>query len=219
MIHIHDTIVSIATAPGKGAVGMVRISGSDAIATTNKIFKGKNLEKVATHTLHFGCIINTKKEEIDEVLVSVFRAPKSYTGENVCEITGHGSPFILNEIVHCCIEAGARMALPGEFTQRAFLHVKMDVAQAEAVSDFINAETKAAQETALQQMRGGFSDELNDLRQELIDFTALLELELDFSEKDVEFADREALHKLLDKILSKTKNLIDSFKLGNVIKN
>ncbi|HTN45706.1 MAG TPA: tRNA uridine-5-carboxymethylaminomethyl(34) synthesis GTPase MnmE [Flavipsychrobacter sp.] len=225
MIHqTNQTIAAIATAPGVGAIGTIRLSGMDAIAITDKIFKGKKLADQASHTLHFGHIVAPSREEgkesevIDEVVVSLFKTPKSYTGEDVVEISGHGSPFILNRILEMTLEAGARLALPGEFTQRAFLHGKMDLAQAEAVADLIAADSKAAQQTALKQLRGGFSNDLKSLREEMIHFAALIELELDFSEEDVEFADRAALLKLISRLNIRISNLLDSFQLGNVIK-
>lgn len=226
--HIEDTIVALATPPGIGAIGMIRLSGNDAIAIANTIFKGKNLLKQKSHSLHFGQIIalptaqqltQNEHEIIDEVVASVFKNPKSFTGEDVVEISGHGSPYILQKIIEACIAAGARMAKPGEFTQRAFLNGKLDLAQAEAVADLIAANSKAAQQTALNQLRGGFSSDLKLLREELINFAALIELELDFSDEDVEFADRNQLKKLIDIIYQKTTSLIESFKLGNAIKN
>lgn len=219
MIGFSDMIAAIATAPGVGAIGVIRLSGPQAFSITNKIFKGKDLEKQETHTLHFGKIVNTNGQLVDEVVVSLFKGPKSYTGEDVTEISGHGSPFVLQFILQICLDAGARMAQPGEFTQRAFLNGKMDLAQAEAVADLIAASSFAAQQTALNQLRGGFSGDLKQLREELIHFAAMIELELDFPEEDVTFVDRTALYQLIDQLSLSTNQLIDSFKLGNVIKN
>ena len=218
-----DTIVAIATAPGMGAIGVVRLSGPDAIGISQAVFKGKELSKQASHTLHFGHIVSgkgTKAEQmIDEVVVSIYRNPKSYTGEDVVEISGHGSSFVLQNIVNACVANAARMALPGEFTQRAFLNGKLDLAQAEAVADLIAADSVAAQQTALKQLRGGFSSDLKTLREQLINFAALIELELDFSQEDVEFADRTQLAQLIEAIKTATLQLIQSFSLGNAIKN
>lgn len=219
----NETIVAIATAPGMGAIGVVRLSGNDAFPIAAKIFKGKNLLKQETHTLHFGHIAaakNTADEQIiDEVVVSLFKGPKSYTGEDVIEISGHGSSYILQSIVQLCVSTGARMAMPGEFTQRAFLNGKLDLAQAEAVADLIAADSFAAQQTALKQLKGGFSIDLKILREQLITFAALIELELDFSQEDVEFADRTQLAGLIQQIKFATNQLIQSFSLGNAIKN
>jgi len=223
-----DTIVALATPPGPGAIGVIRLSGRDAIRMVNGIFSGKDLEAAAGHTLHFGRIVDhsmqpgaaaAEEVTVDEVVVSLFRAPRSYTGEDVIEISGHGSPYILQRIIEHCVRAGARLARPGEFTQRAFLNGKMDLAQAEAVADLIAADSRAAQEAALKQLRGGFSGDLKELREQLINFAALIELELDFSEEDVEFADREQFIRLIDHIGRNVQRLIDSFSLGNVVKN
>lgn len=213
-----DTIVASATAAGIGAIGIIRLSGPQSIAIVNGLFSGKNLEEQPSHTLHVGTLKN-EDEYLDEVVVSLYRAPKSYTGENVAEISCHGSPFILQRIVEACIQKGARSAFPGEFTQRAFLNGKMDLTQAEAVADIIASQSKAAQQTALNQLRGGFSKELNALREQLIHFASLIELELDFSEEDVEFADRSQLKALVVQMYQKVKQLKESFRLGNVIKN
>lgn len=219
----NDTIVAIATAPGMGAIGIVRLSGQDAIGIANKIFKGKDLNKQASHTLHFGHIVSGKgtvaEQIVDEVVMSIYRNPKSYTGEDVVEISGHGSSYILQNIVQVCVANNARMALPGEFTQRAFLNGKLDLAQAEAVADLIAADSFAAQQTALKQLKGGFSSDLKVLREQLITFAALIELELDFSQEDVEFADRTQLANLIANIKTATHQLVQSFALGNAIKN
>jgi len=217
---IEETIVAIATPPGVGAIGVIRLSGKDAIAIADKIFKGKKLAAQPSHTLHFGRIVAPDTGEvIDEVVISLFRGPKSYTGEDVIEISGHGSPYILQTILEACTKAGARMALPGEFTQRAFLNGKLDLAQAEAVADLIAANSKAAQKAALNQLRGGFSGDLKQLRDQLINFAALIELELDFSDEDVEFADRKQFQELIAQLKTQTRRLLESFQLGNVIKN
>jgi tRNA modification GTPase len=219
----NDTIVAIATAPGMGAIGVVRLSGPDAIGITQAVFKGKDLSKQASHSIHFGHIVSNKgninEQMIDEVVVSIYKNPKSYTGEDVVEISGHGSSFVLQNIVNVCVANAARMALPGEFTQRAFLNGKLDLAQAEAVADLIAADSAAAQQTALKQLRGGFSSDLKSLREQLINFAALIELELDFSQEDVEFADRTQLGQLIEAIKTATLQLIQSFSLGNAIKN
>ena len=215
----NDTIVAIATPPGIGAIGIIRLSGKGAIFICNSVFRGKNLEKVESHTIHFGTIRDFDDKIIDEVLVSVFVAPRSYTRENVVEISCHGSPYIQQQILELLIQWGARMAKPGEFTMRAFLNGQMDLSQAEAVADLIAAQSEAEHKIAMQQMRGGFSNEIAALRQELVDFAALIELELDFSQEDVEFADRTKLIELVHKIQRLLRRLMDSFQLGNAIKN
>lgn len=214
----HDTIVALATAQGISAIAVIRLSGKDAITITQKIFKGKNLTQAATHTVHFGTLQHEGKL-IDEVLVTVFKEPNSFTQENAIEISCHGSPVIIKEIIKAFLAQGARLAGPGEFTKRAFLNGRFDLAQAEAVADLINAETDNARQAALNQMRGGFSKEINHLREELIHFASLIELELDFGEEDVEFAKRDDLRKLIVKIQSYLSSLIQSFDQGNVIKN
>ena len=221
---LQDTIVALATPPGVGAIGVIRLSGNEAIDIADKFFSGKKLSNQESHTAHFGRIISPieggrREEVIDEVVVTIYKAPKSYTGENTVEISGHGSPYILQTIVEASIAAGARLAKPGEFTQRAFLNGKLDLAQAEAVADLIAANSKAAQQTALNQLRGGFSNDLKLLRDELINFAALIELELDFSDEDVEFADRKKFMSLISNLRYQISNLLDSFKLGNAIKN
>ena len=215
-----DTIVALATPPGQGALGVIRLSGGNALAIADSVFSPRKLSDAGGYTLHFGKVVQAGSGHlIDEVLASVFRAPRSYTGEDTVEFSGHGSPFILGQILEALLGAGARLAQPGEFTQRAFLNGKLDLAQAEAVADLISAESSAQQQSALSQMRGGFSGELNALREELITFTALLELELDFAEEDVAFADRDALERLIQQLRAKARKLIDSFRLGNVIKS
>jgi len=216
---LNDTIIALATPPGVGAIGVIRLSGKDAIELTRSVFRGKDLRNQKSHTAHFGTIRDEEGHILDEVLVTLFIAPRSYTGENVVEISCHGSPYILQEIIALFIKKGARMAQPGEFTLRAFLNGKLDLSQAEAVADLIASDSKSAHDVALRQMRGGFSNEIQKLRQELIDFASLIELELDFAEEDVEFADRTGLKALIQKIQSLLQSLMDSFRLGNVIKN
>lgn len=218
MYNINETIVALATPPGIGAIGIIRLSGKNAIAITDKIFKGKKLAEQASHTIHFGKIMNGDSV-LDEVVVSLYKNPKSYTGEDVVEISGHGSQYILEQIINLCIANGAHMAKAGEFTQRAFLNGKLDLAQAEAVADLIASESGAAQQAAMHNLRGGFSEELKAMREQLIKFSALIELELDFSEEDVEFADRTQFYNLIDELNLSATKLADSFKLGNVIRN
>lgn len=218
MYNINETIVALATPPGIGAIGVIRLSGSKAVEVTDKIFKGKKLANQPSHTLHFGKIADGDKI-LDEVVVSLYKAPKSYTGEDVVEISGHGSQYILEQIITLCIANGAQMAKAGEFTQRAFLNGKLDLAQAEAVADLIASQSGAAQQAAMHNLRGGFSEELKAMREQLIKFSALIELELDFSQEDVEFADRTQLYHLVDDITGTATKLADSFRLGNVIRN
>ena len=216
-----DTICAIATAQG-GAIGSIRVSGPEAISITGSIFKptktGKLLSEQKPYTLTFGRIYDGD-EIIDEVLVSLFRAPHSYTGEDSTEITCHGSSYILQQVMQLLIKNGCRMAQPGEYTQRAFLNGKMDLSQAEAVADLIASSSAATHRLAMSQMRGGFSRELTELRNKLLNFTSMIELELDFSEEDVEFADRSALRKLADEIEQVISRLAHSFSVGNAIKN
>ncbi len=217
--HLNDTITALATAQGVSAIAVIRLSGKDAIAITQKVFRGKNLEDQPSHTVHFGTIWDNNEKLIDEAVVSVFHEPNSFTKENAVEISCHGSPVIVKEILKVLLKNGARLAEPGEFTKRAFLNGRFDLAQAEAVADLINADTDNARQAALNQMRGGFSREINLLREQLIHFASLIELELDFGEEDVEFANREDLKKLIYNIQSFTHSLIHSFDQGNVIKN
>lgn len=214
----NDTIIALATPPGVGALGVIRLSGPEAIKVVNVFFPSKDLEKQASHTLHVGWLVQDG-QRIDEVVVSLYRAPKSYTGEEVVEISGHGSPYVLQRIIDLFVQQGIRMAKPGEFTLRAFLNSKMDLAQAEAVADVIASQTEAAHRTSLHQMRGGFSKTLSFLRDQLIQFGALIELELDFATEDVEFADRDKLVGLLRLLQQHVGELLQSFKLGNVIKS
>ena len=213
-----DTIVALATPNGVGAIGVIRLSGSKAMELINELFPSKDLLKQHTHTIHVG-FLTEADNEIDEVVVSLFKNPKSYTGEDVVEIGCHGSPFIQQQIIQACIHHGARLAKAGEFTQRAFLNGKLDLTQAEAVADIIASNTKASQKTALHNMRGGFSEILKELRENLIQFSALIELELDFSEEDVAFADRKKFYELIEGATTVTTDLVQSFQLGNVIKN
>ena len=215
---IDDTIVALATAQGLSAIAVIRLSGKNCIAITQKVFRGKQLESQPTHTLHFGILYDGDRA-IDEVLVSLFKEPNSFTKENAVEISCHGSPVIVKEIIKALLKNGARLAEPGEFTKRAFLHGRFDLAQAEAVADLINAETDNARQAALNQMRGGFSKEIQHLREELIHFASLIELELDFGEEDIEFAKRDDLRMLIIKIQGYLLSLIQSFDRGNVIKN
>jgi tRNA modification GTPase len=216
---MNDTIIALATPQGSGAIAVIRLSGAHAIEVVDKIFfSKKNLENLTSQSVVFGTI---KKEDeiVDEVLISVFRNPKSYTGEDTVEISCHGSPYIIKTILELLVQNNVRMAQPGEFTQRAFMNGKLDLAQAEAVADLIASESKASHSIALHQMRGGVSNELATLRESLINFTALIELELDFGEEDVEFANREELSSLVQNLEVKIQNLIESFNYGNAIKN
>ena len=213
-----DTIVALATPAGTGAIGVIRLSGADAIQIANSIFTGKDLSKQASHTLHFGKI-SEGQVVIDEVLASIFIAPNSYTKENSVEISCHGSAYIVSQIIKLILSKGARMAKAGEFTMRAFLNGQLDLSQAEAVADLIASQNAASHQIAMNQMRGGFSTELQGLRSELINFASLVELELDFSEEDVEFANRAQMKNLILQILKVITRLINSFELGNVIKN
>jgi tRNA modification GTPase len=218
-----DTIVALATPQGTGAIGIIRLSGTKAIEICSSVFSNKKLEskdlgKAETHTIHFG-VIHSGDIILDEVLVSVFKTPHSYTGENIIELSCHGSPFIQQQIIQLFIKKGARMANNGEFTLRAFLNGKIDLSQAEAVADLIASNSSTSHQVAIQQMRGGFASKIKLLRQNLIDFASLIELELDFSEEDVEFADRGDLENLIKSIQYIVQRLVDSFEVGNVIKN
>lgn len=212
-----DTIVALSTPPGVGAIGVIRLSGKDAIAITNSVFNGKNLLIQDSHTIHFG-LIKDDNIIVDEVLVSLFIAPKSYTKENTVEISCHGSNYIIQQIINLLIRKGASAAKPGEFTLRAFLNGGLDLSQAEAVADLISSDSAAAHHVAMNQLRGGYSTELNVLREQLIHFASMIELELDFAEEDVEFANRDQLQELINKITLVINSLIRSFELGNVIK-
>ena len=213
-----DTIVAPATANGLAALGVIRVSGKNAFTIVNQVFKGKDLQKQATHTIHYGHIIDGA-ELIDEVLVSVFKGPKSFTAEDSIEISCHGSPYIQRQIVELLSRHGARLAEPGEFTMRAYLNGRLDLAQAEAVGDIIASENRSQLDLALKQMRGGLSNSLQILRVGLLDFISLIELELDFGEEDVEFADRSKLRAQVGELMLAIRPLLDSFKYGNAIKN
>ena len=216
-----ETIVALATPSGAGAIAVIRISGKDAITIASSVFEsvsGKNIAAQKTHTIHLGHIVDDSKV-LDQVLLSIFKNPNSYTGENSVEISCHGSTFIQQQIIQLLLRKGARMAQAGEFTLRAFLNGKLDLSQAEAVADLISSDNEASHQIAMQQMRGGFSNEIAKLREELLNFASLIELELDFAEEDVEFADRTQFHELVNRIEFVLKRLIDSFAIGNVIKN
>lgn len=217
-----DTIIAAATPPGSSAIALIRLSGSDALKFVDQCFYSHRHKKVLkqkqSHTLSFGYLMHGQ-EMIDEVVVGIFKAPHSYTGEDIVEISCHGSPYIQEQIIHLFMEQGARLAGPGEFTLRAFLNHKMDLTKAEAVADLIASNSKASHRMAITQLRGGFGKDLKELRQQLIDFAALIELELDFSEEDVEFADRQRFVSLINHIQQQIKPMMDSFKLGNAIKN
>ncbi|RCT54587.1 tRNA uridine-5-carboxymethylaminomethyl(34) synthesis GTPase MnmE [Winogradskyella sp. KYW1333] len=218
----NDTIVALATPSGSGAIAVVRLSGINAIAIVDAHFKSvtnkKSLAKQKTHTIHLGHIVDEGRT-LDEVLISIFKNPNSYTGEDVVEVSCHGSAYIQQEIIQLFLRKGCRMATAGEFTLRAFLNGKLDLSQAEAVADLISSDNEASHKIAMQQMRGGFSSEIAKLREELLNFASLIELELDFAEEDVEFADRTQFKELVDRISFVLKRLIDSFAVGNVIKN
>lgn len=216
-----ETIVALATPSGAGAIAIIRLSGIEAITIAAQVFQsvsGKDITKQKTHTIHLGHIVDGTKV-YDQVLLSIFKGPNSYTGENVVEISCHGSTFIQQQIIQLLLRKGAKMAQAGEFTLRAFLNGKLDLSQAEAVADLIASDNEASHQIAMQQMRGGFSNEIAKLREELLNFASLIELELDFAEEDVEFADRTAFHELINRIEFVLKRLIDSFAVGNVIKN
>ncbi|WP_109831040.1 tRNA uridine-5-carboxymethylaminomethyl(34) synthesis GTPase MnmE [Reichenbachiella versicolor] len=213
-----DTIIALATAPGVGAIAVIRLSGPDSYNLTNKVFDGKDLAEQKSHTVHFGNIVDDE-EIIDEVLVTLFKNPHSFTKEDSIEISCHGSQYIINRILQLFVKNGARLAGPGEFTQRAYINGRFDLAQAEAVADLIASENESAHAAALNQMRGGISGEIKVLREKLVHFASMIELELDFSEEDVEFASRDELKELIKNIDIVLVKLIDSFQLGNVIKN
>ncbi|MBU0487656.1 MAG: tRNA uridine-5-carboxymethylaminomethyl(34) synthesis GTPase MnmE [Bacteroidetes bacterium] len=216
-----DTICALATAAGQGAIAVIRVSGKKAIAATEKVFRsvsGKSLKEQTSHTIQLGAVFD-KKQVIDDVLVSVFKAPNSYTGDDSVEISCHGSDYICSRILQLLADNGCRPADPGEFTYRAFMNGKLDLTQAEAVADLVQSGSEAAHKVAIRQLRGGFSSDIKKLRDELINFASLLELELDFSEEDVEFANRAELKKLLRKIKSHISRLLESYKVGNVLRS
>ncbi len=214
----NDTICALATANGVGALGIIRVSGNDALPIVQKSFPGKQLEKQKSHTIHYGYFMDGD-EAIDEVMLSIFLAPKSFTTENSVEIAFHGSPHIGKRILETLIKNGARMAKAGEFTLRAFINGRIDLSQAEAIADVIASENEASRKVAINQLKGGITNEISLLRTDLLNFVSLIELELDFAEEDVEFADRTALTQLLNKIELKLNSLIESFQYGNAIKN
>ncbi len=216
---MEDTICALATPSGVGAIAVIRVSGPEAFPVVEKLFFGKKLSQQPSHTIHFGTLRDERGDVVDEVLVSLFKAPNSYTREDVIEISCHGSEFIIQKILRLLLQNGCRLATPGEFTQRAFLNGQLDLAQAEAVADLIASDSEAAHRAAMHQIRGGFSKEIADLRQRLIEFASLIELELDFGEEDVEFAQRDDLRRLIAQIQNVLRPLIDSFALGNVVKN
>jgi tRNA modification GTPase len=218
MLANQETICALATANGVGAIGMIRVSGPEALKQVSSIFS-KDLVGRTSHTAHFGTISDKKGSLVDEVLITVFEEGKSFTGEESAEITCHGSPYIQQQILQLLVDAGCRLANPGEYTQRAFLNGKLDLSQAEAVADLIASQSRNSHEIALKQLRGGFSSELKELREKLIHFASLVELELDFGEEDVEFADRGKLKELLNEVLKYIYRLAESFELGNAIKN
>ena len=218
MIDQTDTIVALATPPGKGALGLIRLSGERSISIVDKIFNGADLGQAASHSIHYGSIRDDTTHVIDEVVVFLFKNPRSYTGEDIVEISCHGSSYILQEVLDLCTTHGARLAQPGEFTMRAFMHGKMDLSQAEAVGDLIASTTAAAHKLAVSQMRGGLSEKIKSLRGQLVHFASMMELELDFGEEDVEFANRDELKALVAETLTHIESLIQSFKLGNAIK-
>ncbi|WP_421879689.1 tRNA uridine-5-carboxymethylaminomethyl(34) synthesis GTPase MnmE [Marinoscillum sp.] len=213
-----DTIVALATPPGVGAIGVIRVSGPKTIELVNEVFKGKDLTSVKSHTIHLGTI-RDGETIVDEVLISLFKGPNSYTKEDVIEISCHGSQFIIQQLIKLLLRKGARLAKAGEFTQRAFINGRFDLAQAEAVADLIASENESMHSAAMNQMRGGFSQEIKNLREELVHFASMIELELDFAEEDVEFASREDLKKLINNLKALIQRLTESFTLGNAIKN
>lgn len=215
---MEETIVALATPSGVGAIGVIRLSGKQTFQVAERVFKGKKLRLQESHTIHFGTIRTEDGQILDEVLAFIFKGPNSYTGEDIIEFSCHGSPYIIDQILQLLIRNGARFAKPGEFTMRAYLNGKLDLSQAEAVGDLIAASSAGEHEFAMQQMRGGISKEISGLRQKLLDFASLIELELDFGEEDVAFADRKALSDLVDQIHGLVQKLIDSFSFGNAVK-
>ena len=214
----NDTIIALATPPGMGALAVLRLSGANALNTLQALLPQQDIEKKASHQAFLGRLYHNGMP-LDEALVTIFKAPRSFTGENVAELSLHGSPFIVQEVMKACLSNGCRLATPGEFTKRAYLNRKLDLAQAEAVGDLIMAESAAAHRTALHQLKGGLSSEIQELRQQLIDFAALIELELDFGEEDVEFADRPKLNQLVIEIKTHISKLLQSFSTGQAIRN
>lgn len=216
---LDDTICAISTAPGVGGIAVIRVSGNDAILITSRCWKGANIAEMKSHTAHFGRIIDKNGDILDEVVLTLFRNPRSFTGEDVIEIACHGSSWIQQQIVNTLIECGCRTAIGGEFTRRAYTNGRIDLSQAEAIADLIASSSRASHRIALNQMRGAFSNELSALREKLLEFVSLIELELDFTEEDVEFADRSRLLDLATLIKNKIDSLAGSFAVGNAIKN
>ncbi len=214
-----DTICAISTAPGTGGIAVARVSGHNAITIVSKIWKGKNLNDVASHSAHLGIVYDSNGEILDEAVATVFRNPNSFTGEDVVELSIHGSRWIQSQLIQSLITAGCRMALPGEFTRRAFAAGRLDLAQAEAVADVISSSSKAAHRMAMSQMRGAFSKKIDAMRDELVQLASLLELELDFSEEDVEFASRNRLLEIADTLSAQLKRAAASFRAGQAIKD
>ncbi|MDE6323883.1 MAG: tRNA uridine-5-carboxymethylaminomethyl(34) synthesis GTPase MnmE, partial [Paramuribaculum sp.] len=214
-----DTICAISTPPGVGGIAVARISGPDAFEITDRIWKGRKLSETTTHTAHLGTLLNPDGSILDQAVATIFRAPGSFTGENVVELSVHGSRFVQRELLKNLVSAGCRLAKPGEFTRRAFVAGKMDLAEAEAVADVIASDSRAAHRIAISQMRGSYSEKLSSMRQKLVDLAALLELELDFSEEDVEFASREKLLKIARQVHDEVKRLARSFSAGKAIKD
>lgn len=219
MLKSSSTIVAISTPPGTGGIAVIRLSGASAIEIVDAVFKGKKLSEQPSHTVHYGVIHDENGQALDDVVATIFRAPHSYTTENTVEISCHGSLFIQGRLLELFVKNGAQLAKPGEFTMRAFLNGRMDLAQAEAVADLIAAESESAHRVAIDQMRGGVSRDIQKLRDELVHFASMIELELDFGEEDVEFADRDDLKKLVENIRLSISKLLDSFRMGNALKN
>ena len=213
-----DTIVALSSGQGVAAISLIRMSGAESIDIADRVFKGVILAQAASHTLHYGRIVDEDGQHLDDVVIGVYRGPHSYTTEDIIEISCHGSPYIIREIMALLIRQGARPAEAGEFTMRAFLNGRMDLSQAEAVADLIASQSKASHDLAVQQMRGGVSSEIKVLRQKLLDFVSLIELELDFSEEDVEFADRTQLRVLVSEVIEMIRKLKSTFELGNAIR-
>ena len=213
-----DTIVALSTGQGVAAISVIRMSGAEAVDIADRVFKGTRLSGVASHSLHYGRIVDEDGRHVDDVVIGIYRGPHSYTTEDIVEISCHGSPYIIREIISLLIRQGARPAEAGEFTMRAYIHGRMDLSQAEAVADLISSQSRASHQLAVQQMRGGVSSEIKILRQKLLDFVSLIELELDFGEEDVEFANRDALSKLVQEVLQLTSRLKETFHIGNAIK-
>ena len=217
-VQLTDTIVALSSGQGVAAISLIRMSGAESIDIADRVFKGVILAQAASHTLHYGRIVDEDGQHLDDVVIGVYRGPHSYTTEDIIEISCHGSPYIIREIMALLIRQGARPAEAGEFTMRAFLNGRMDLSQAEAVADLIASQSKASHDLAVQQMRGGVSSEIKVLRQKLLDFVSLIELELDFSEEDVEFADRTQLRVLVSEVIEMIRKLKSTFELGNAIR-